>query len=84
MSRYQQRKRRFACRFTFVALRYVMIYYIQRTLEIHLMHSIFKETVLFRYCHELFVHDCQGSTLAVFRYPEHPRFSDGIPDSPAQ
>ena len=26
----------------------------------------------------------QGSTLAVFRYPEHPRFSDGIPDSPAQ
>ena len=23
-----------------------------------------------------------GSTLAVFRYPEHPRFSDGIPDSP--
>ena len=25
----------------------------------------------------------QGSTLAVFRYPEHPRFSDGIPDSPA-
>ena len=27
---------------------------------------------------------CQGSTLAVFRYPEHPRFSDGIPDLPAQ
>ena len=26
----------------------------------------------------------QGSTLAVFRYPEHPRFYDGIPDSPAQ
>ena len=26
----------------------------------------------------------QGSTLAVFRYPEHPRFSDGIPDSLAQ
>ena len=26
----------------------------------------------------------QGSTLAVFHYPEHPRFSDGIPDSPAQ
>ena len=26
----------------------------------------------------------QGSTLAVFRYPEHPRFSDGIPDSPEQ
>ena len=26
----------------------------------------------------------QGSTLAVFRYPEHPRFSDGIPDSRAQ
>ena len=26
----------------------------------------------------------QGSTLAVFRYPEHPRFSDGIPDSPAR
>ncbi len=26
----------------------------------------------------------QGSTLAVFRYPEHPRFSDGIPDWPAQ
>ena len=26
----------------------------------------------------------QGSTLAVFRYPEHPRFSDGIPDLPAQ
>ena len=26
----------------------------------------------------------QGSTLAVFRYPEHPRFSVGIPDSPAQ
>ena len=26
----------------------------------------------------------QGSTLAVFCYPEHPRFSDGIPDSPAQ
>ena len=22
----------------------------------------------------------QGSTLAVFRYPEHPKFSDGIPD----
>ena len=26
----------------------------------------------------------QGSTLAVFRYPEHPKFSDGIPDSPEQ
>ena len=26
----------------------------------------------------------QGSTLAVFRYPEHPRFSDGIPNSPEQ
>ena len=26
--------------------------------------------------------DTEGSTLAVFRYPEHPRFSDGIPDSP--
>ena len=26
----------------------------------------------------------QGSTLAVFRYPEHLRFSDGIPDSLAQ
>ena len=26
----------------------------------------------------------QGSTLVVFRYPEDPRFSDGIPDSPAQ
>ena len=26
----------------------------------------------------------QGSTLAVFRYPDHPRFSDGIPDSPEQ
>ena len=26
----------------------------------------------------------QGSTLAVFGYPEHPRFSDGIPDSPEQ
>ena len=24
----------------------------------------------------------QGSTLALFRYPEHPRLSDGIPDSP--
>ena len=23
----------------------------------------------------------QGSTLAVFRYPEHPRFPDGIPSS---
>ena len=28
--------------------------------------------------------DCQGSTLAVFRYPENPRFPDGIPDSPEQ
>ena len=26
----------------------------------------------------------QGSTLAVFRYPENPRFPDGIPDSPEQ
>ena len=26
----------------------------------------------------------QGSTLAIFRYPEHPRFSDGIPDTPEQ
>ena len=26
----------------------------------------------------------QGPTLAVFRYPEHPRFSNGIPDSPNQ
>ena len=26
----------------------------------------------------------QGSTLAVFRYHEHPRFSGGLPDSPAQ
>ena len=26
----------------------------------------------------------QGSSLAVFRYPEHPRFPDGIPDSPEQ
>ena len=26
----------------------------------------------------------QGSTLAVFRYPEHPRFSDGLPDTPEQ
>ena len=26
----------------------------------------------------------QGSTLAVFRYPELPRFSDGIPDTPEQ
>ena len=26
----------------------------------------------------------QGSTLAVFRYPEPPRFPDGIPDSPEQ
>ena len=25
-----------------------------------------------------------GSTLVVFRYPEHPRFSDGIPDLPTQ
>ncbi len=32
----------------------------------------------FDHCH------FQGSTLAVFRYPEHPRFSDGIPDSPEQ
>ena len=31
-----------------------------------------------------FTNASQGSTLAVFRYPEHPRFSDGIPDSPAQ
>ena len=28
--------------------------------------------------------DMQGSTLAVFRYPENPRFPDGIPDSPEQ
>ena len=26
----------------------------------------------------------QGSTLAVFRYPENPRFPDGIPDLPEQ
>ena len=31
-----------------------------------------------------FDYEEQGSTLAVFRYPEHPRFYDGIPDSPAQ
>ena len=30
------------------------------------------------------VEHTQGSTLAVFRHPEHPRFSDGIPDSPEQ
>ena len=29
-------------------------------------------------------HIQQGSTLAVFRYPEPPRFPDGIPDSPEQ
>ena len=28
--------------------------------------------------------ETQGSTLAVFRYPENPRFPDGIPDSPEQ
>ena len=35
-------------------------------------------------CGHAFVTDSQGSTLAVFRYPEHPRFYDGIPDSPVQ
>ena len=24
------------------------------------------------------------TNMEVFRYPEHPRFSDGIPDSPEQ
>ena len=32
----------------------------------------------------LFPTTAQGSTLAVFRYPENPRFPDGIPDSPEQ
>ena len=26
----------------------------------------------------------QGSSMVVFRYPEHPRISDRIPDSPEQ
>ena len=29
-------------------------------------------------------HSSHVSTLAVFRYPEHSRFPDGIPDSPEQ
>ena len=61
---------------------YVEITYVFDTCKVEISYN--KCTIIFFMNNNYMLLIPQGSTLAVFRYPEHPRFSDGIPDSPAQ